>query len=400
MSQSSSRHLDTKLAHLGLAEFDPQTGAAPVAMPAMRSSTVRFRSLEDLDRAQAAQAAGERRPAYGRGGLDTHAALEQVFCELEQGQYCALVPSGMAAVALGITAFVQHGDHVLVTDSAYAPVRLYDSGLAKRLGIEITYVAPDVASVRAAIRPNTKVLYMESPGSLLMQMLDVPALVAVAKEHNLVTVADNTWGSGYAYRPLELGVDVSVIAATKYVAGHSDLMMGAVVVGDNAALISTVKKTNYALGYSVSADDVWLALRGVRTLSIRMRESAANGLKLAEFLSAQSEVERVFHPALPSDPGHALWKRDATGSNGMLAFSLNVSAEQARRFVNALTLFGIGYSWGGFESLVQYVEPELVNPHSYWNHSTKPLIRLHAGLEHPDDLIADLTQALAIAKTA
>lgn len=400
MSQSSSRHLDTKLAHLGLAEFDPQTGAAPVAMPAMRSSTVRFRSLEDLDRAQAAQAAGERRPAYGRGGLDTHAALEQVFCELEQGQYCVLVPSGMAAVALGITAFVQHGDHVLVTDSAYAPVRLYDSGLAKRLGIEITYVAPDVASVRAAIRPNTKVLYMESPGSLLMQMLDVPALVAVAKEHNLVTVADNTWGSGYAYRPLELGVDVSVIAATKYVAGHSDLMMGAVVVGDNAALISTVKKTNYALGYSVSADDVWLALRGVRTLSIRMRESAANGLKLAEFLSAQSEVERVFHPALPSDPGHALWKRDATGSNGMLAFSLNVSAEQARRFVNALTLFGIGYSWGGFESLVQYVEPELVNPHSYWNHSTKPLIRLHAGLEHPDDLIADLTQALAIAKTA
>ncbi|MGG4775592.1 cystathionine beta-lyase [Paenalcaligenes sp. Me52] len=400
MSQSSYRHLDTLLAHLGLAEFDPQTGAAPVAIPSVRSSTVRFRSLEDLDNAQAAQAAGQRRPAYGRGGLDTHAALEQVFCELEQGQYCVLVPSGMASIALSLTALAQHGDHVLVTDSAYAPVRLYDSGLAKRLGIEITYVKPDEASVRAAIRPNTKVLYLESPGSLLMQMLDVPALVAVAKEHNLVTVADNTWGSGYAYRPLELGVDVSVIAATKYVAGHSDLMMGAVVVGDNPALISAVKKTNYALGYSVSADDVWLALRGVRTLSVRMRESASNGLKLAEFLSTLPEVERVFHPALPSDPGHALWKRDATGSNGMLAFSLNLQPEQARRFVNALTLFGIGYSWGGFESLVQYVEPELVTPHSYWNRNTKPLIRLHAGLENAQDLIADLTQALAAAKAA
>lgn len=397
MSQSSSRHLDTMLAHLGLAEFDPQTGAAPVAMPAMRSSTVRFRSLEDLDKAQAAQAAGERRPAYGRGGLDTHAALEQVFCELEHGQYCALVPSGMASIALGITALVKHGDHVLITDSAYAPVRLYDSGLAERLGIEISYVKPDIASVRAAIKPNTKMLYMESPGSLLMQMLDVPALVALAKEHGLVTVADNTWGSGYAYRPLELGVDVSVIAATKYVAGHSDLMMGAVVVG-NPAFIAAVKKTNYALGYSVSADDVWLALRGVRTLAVRMRESAANALKLAEFLSGLSVVERVFHPALPSDPGHALWQRDATGSNGMLACSLHLKPEQTRRFVNALTLFGIGYSWGGFESLVQYVEPSLVAPHSYWNHNPNPLIRLHAGLENADDLVADLTQAFAQAQ--
>ena len=212
MSSSSSSHLDTRLQHTGLAEFDPETGAAPVAMPSVRTSTVRFKSLADLDRAQKALMQGQRSPVYGRGGLETHAALEQVFCELENAERSFLVPSGMAAIVLGISAFVKHGDHVLVTDSAYAPVRAYDKGLARRMGVEITYVKPDLASVKAAIKANTKVLYMESPGSLLMEMIDTPALAALAREHDLISVIDNTWGSGYVYRPLDLGVQVSVVA--------------------------------------------------------------------------------------------------------------------------------------------------------------------------------------------
>lgn len=396
MSSSRSSQLDTLLQHTGLAEFDPQTGAAPVAIPSMRTSTVRFKSLAHLDRAHQALMAGKRSPVYGRGGMDTHAALEQVFCELENGERTYLVPSGMAAIVLGISAFVQHGDHVVVTDSAYAPVRAYDSGLAKRMGVEISYVAPDVESVKAAIKPNTKVLYMESPGSLLMEMLDTPALVQVARDHGLVSVMDNTWGSGYAYRPLDLGVQVSVVAGTKYVAGHSDLLLGAVVTND-AALIPALNEVHYAMGYSVSADDVWLALRGVRTLPIRMRECAANALQLSEFLATLPQVKRIFHPALSSDPGHALWKRDALGSNGMLAFTLDVPAETARRFVDKLNLFGIGFSWGGFESLVQYVDHSTVAPHSYWNNDTLPLIRMHTGLENIEDLIADVKQALGAA---
>lgn len=393
----SSTHLHTRLQHTGLADFDPQTGAAPVATPAVRSSTVRFKSLADLDRAQRALMAGERSPVYGRGGLDTHAALEQVFCELENGQRTYLVPSGMAAIVLGISAFVKHGDHVIVTDSAYAPVRAYDKGLAQRMGVEISYVKPDVESVRQAIKPNTKVLYMESPGSLLMEMIDTPALAALAREHQLISVLDNTWGSGYAYRPLDLGVQVSVVAGTKYVAGHSDLLLGAVVTND-PALIPALSEVHYAMGYSVSADDAWLCLRGVRTLPIRMRECAANALTLCQFLDTVPEVKRIFHPAFPADSGHALWQRDALGSNGMLAFTLDLPIPAARHFVDTLNLFGIGYSWGGFESLVQYVEPGLVAPHSYWGNDNLPLIRMHTGLENVDDLIADVRAALDAAR--
>lgn len=396
MSTTPSKHLDTLLQHTGLAEFDPATGAAPVAIPSMRTSTVRFKSLADLDRAQQALLEGKRSPVYGRGGLDTHAALEQVVCELENAERVFLVPSGMAAIVLGISAFVEQGDHVIVTDSAYAPLKAYDSGLAKRMGVEISYVKPDVASVKAAIKANTKVLYMESPGSLLMEMIDTPALAALAREYNLVSVIDNTWGSGYAYRPLDLGVQVSVVSGTKYIAGHSDLLLGAVAT-NNTALIPALSEVHYAMGYSVSADDAWLALRGVRTLPIRMRECAANALRLCEFLESVPQVKRIFHPALPQDAGHELWKRDALGSNGMLAFTLDLSVEAARRFVDNLTLFGIGFSWGGFESLVQLVAPSLVMPHSYWQNDTLPLIRMHAGLENVEELIADVQAALEAA---
>lgn len=390
----SKYQLQTALQHIGQAEFDEHTGAAPVAMPAMRSSTVRFRSLAHLEQAFEDLKKGGRAVVYGRGGLDTHRALEDVFCELENGVYSALVPSGMAAISLGVLSFVQQGDHILVSDNAYAPVRSLDSGLLQRMGIEVSYCEPTVEGFKAALRPNTKVLYLESPGSLLMQMLDLPALTAFAREHGLISVADNTWGSGLQYQPLNLGADVSVIAATKYISGHSDFLMGAVVT-NREDLVPALRTCHYALGYSVSADDVWLALRGVRTMPIRMRESAASALKVCEALSTWAEVEQIYFPAWPQDPGHQFWLRDATGSNGILSFSLNTDPARAARFVDQLQLFAIGFSWGGFESLVQLVDNQTLSQHSYWQNQQRPLIRLHVGLEHVDDLIADLEQAWA-----
>src|SRR5690606_11595738 len=231
------------------------------------------------------------------------------------------------------------------------------------------------------------------PGSLLFEMLDIPALAEFARQHDLILVTDNTWGSGYIYRPLDLGADISVVAGTKYVGGHSDLMLGAVMAKD-PALISRINDTHYAMGYSISADDAWLAIRGARTLPIRMRQTAENALEVCQFLAGRPEVVRIFHPAWHEDPGHALWQRDCTGSNGMLSVELKLDNAAARRFVDGLNLFGIGFSWGGFESLVQLVDHAALRSHGYWQPTDNAIVRLHIGLESPQDLIADLTQAL------
>lgn len=393
MTDTRSRHLNTVLQHTGLAPFDPHTGAAPVALPSMRTSTVRFKNLDALDDVGVRKGKGERAVGYGRVGMDNHHALETVFCELEGAQHACLAPSGMAAITLVLLSLLETGDHVLVADCAYAPVRRLDKSVLSRMGISVDYCRAQPDELAAKVTPRTRMLYVESPGSLLMEMLDMPALATFAKAHGLILATDNTWGSGYIYRPLALGADVSIVAGTKYVAGHSDLMLGAVMVNDRE-LAAKIDETHYAMGYSVSADDVWLALRGVRTLPLRLRQSAENGLALARWLQDRPEVVRVFHPALPSDPGHELWRRDCTGSNGMLAVELSLDQQAVRRFIDALSLFGIGFSWGGFESLVQLVGSELLAPHSYWSGNTNPVVRLHAGLESADDLIADLAQAL------
>lgn len=402
MSLSDS-HIDTLLQHSGLAELDPQTQSGPVAMPSIRTSTVRFANMDALDDAQAAKGRGERVATYGRVGLQTHAAFEQVLCELEGGTRAFLAPSGMAAISLALLALLNTGEHVLVADCAYGPVRYLDRTVLSRMGVKVSYCRAAPEALEAAVRPDTRVLYIESPGSLLMEMLDVPALVQWAHAHDLVVVADNTWGSGYIYRPLELGVDVSVIAATKYLGGHSDLMMGAAVAHE-AALNGRLGETHYALGYTVSADDVWLALRGVRTLGIRMRQSAAHAMDICRFLAQRPEVLRIFHPAWPEDGGYELWQRDCTGSNGLLSVALDMEAAQVRRLVDALKLFGIGYSWGGYESLVSIVEPTALATHSYWARQSdarlraESVIRLYIGLEDPRDLIGDLSQAFERAR--
>ncbi len=393
MANSDTAHLDTLLQHTGVAPFDPIHGAAPVALPSMRTSTVRFQNLDALDRALAGKAKGERSVTYGRVGMDTHAALEDVFCQLEGAQRAFLASSGLAAATLTFLSLLSSNDHALVADCSYGPVRYLDKTVLGRMDIQISYCRATPAELESQLKPNTRLLYVESPGSLLFEMLDIPALAAFARRHKLILAVDNTWGSGYIYRPLELGADISVVAGTKYVGGHSDLMLGAVMAND-PDLVRRLNETHYAMGYHVSADDAWLAIRGARTLPIRMRQSAQNALEICEFFNSRAEVVRVYHPALPGDPGHALWQRDCTGSNGMLAVELKLDNAAVRRFVDALTLFGIGFSWGGFESLVQLVDHSLLEPHGYWPRKDNAIVRLHIGLESPADLIADIKQAL------
>lgn len=397
MAKFASSHLDTRLQHTGIAEFDPQTQAAPVALPSVRTSTVRFANLDALEQAQVRKNNGERVVTYGRVGMDTHAALEDVFCALEGAQRSFLAPSGLSAITLAFLALLNTGDHVVVADCSYGPVRYLDKTVLSRLGIQVTYSRATHEAMEAHIKENTRMLYIESPGSLLFEMLDIPALAVLAKRRGLILASDNTWGSGYIYRPLELGAHVSIVAGTKYVGGHSDLMLGAVMANDEA-LCNRLNETHYAMGYSISADDAWLAIRGARTLPIRMRQHGQNALEVCDFLASRPEVARIYHPALPGDAGHELWQRDCHGSNGMLAVELKLYEAQARAFVDALALFSIGFSWGGFESLVQLVDTHVLLSHGYWtdNHSDRDsaVVRLHIGLESPADLIADLTQAL------
>jgi cystathionine beta-lyase len=283
------------------------------------------------------------------------------------------------------------GDHVLVCDGVYGPVRNLDRALLKGLGISVTYFAAQ-DDLDALITPETKMIYVESPGSLLFEMLDLPAMAAVAKRHGVLLATDNTWGSGYIYRPLALGADISVVAGTKYVAGHSDVMLGAVIAKDES-VAARLHSAQYAMGNSLSADDAWLALRGVKTMAVRMPQHAINALKVCAFFDAQPYVAKIFNPAWHKDAGYALWQRDCSGANGMLSVELKCSPDAAKAYVDALTLFGIGFSWGGYESLVQWVDPGTLAAHTYWKHSPNALLRFHIGLEDIDDLIDDLKQA-------
>jgi cystathionine beta-lyase len=281
---------------------------------------------------------------------------------------------------------------VLVSDSVYAPVRKLHRQMLSRLGIDVSYFAAQRDDIEAMIRPNTRLMYVESPGSLLFEVLDLPRLAAIARRHGLLLAADNTWASGYLQQPLALGTDVSVLASTKYLCGHSDVMQGAVVAG-NEAVAERIVQASDALGTAVGADDAYLTLRGMRTLAVRLAQHQRNALCVAEFLKDHAEVAQVFYPALASDPGHALWQRDFSGANGLLSFEFyRFDLSRAHAFVNALRLFGIGASWGGYESLALLAPPERITAQHAWRGS-RPVVRLHIGLESAADLVQDLQQA-------
>jgi cystathionine beta-lyase len=374
-------------------------GSGPVNVPVVRTSTVRFESTAALAGHHHRRAAGERVASYGRHSLSTHRALEDAVVGLEGGHRAFLTPSGLSAITLVLLALLSRGDHALVADGVYAPLRRVDSTLLQRLGITIEYFSPAHDDLAGRIRPNTRLLYLESPSSLLYEVLDLPALSAVARDHGVIVATDNTWSGGWFCQPLALGANISIQAATKYISGHSDLMQGVVVV-DSPSLAAKLSTAYEALGLTVGADDAYLALRGLRTLPVRLAQHQRHATEVAGFLHAHPQVARVFYPALPGDPGHALWKRDFSGASGLVSFEFrHAAAAGADAFVDALELFGIGASWGGYESLALVAPPERLRDHRRWT-GDAPVVRLHIGLEDPADLIADLTRAFAVALDA
>jgi cystathionine beta-lyase len=363
-------------------------GRRPVNPPIERASTMLSDAVGDMRDATLG-------PLYGIDGTASQDALRRAIADLEGAEQCLLAPSGLAAVTLPLMALTRPGDEVLTTDAVYGPVRRFLTRHMASRGVTARFHPAEASAdeVAAMISERTRVVLIESPGSLTFEMIDVPALSAAARSRGVLTVMDNTWAAGLAFKPLAHGIDVSVQALTKYAGGHSDLMLGAICASD-AGVIKAISEAHEDIGLSVSPDDAWLALRGLRTLPLRYAEQARSMMKVAGWLARRPEVSRVLHPALPDDPGHALWKRDFTGAASLFGVVMRGGdAKAAHAFLDALSLFGLGYSWGGFESLITFETPQMAF------REAPPalegsLLRIHVGLEDPAELLADLESGL------
>ncbi len=381
-----SRRTATKLVSAGR---DPRSYHGFVNPPVYHASTVLYPNAEDF-------LAHRARYQYGRRGTPTTEALELALQELE-GPQCAgvsLLPSGLAAISAALLSVVRAGDHVLVTDSAYGPTRNFCGQILSRLGVTTSYYDPGIgAGIAALLQPNTRAVYLESPGSLSFEMQDVAAIAKAAHAKGALVLMDNTWATPLYFRPLDHGVDLVIQAGTKYIGGHSDIMLG--TVSANAATVAELKNTVRLTGLCEGPDDVYLGLRGLRTLGIRLDRHYQSGLAVARWLEGRPEVLRLLHPALPSHPGHALWKRDFTGASGLFSMVLKPVPKKAyHAFVNTLELFGIGASWGGYESLAIPFDCTPLRTATRWEPGG-PTVRFHIGLEAVEDLTADLERGFA-----
>ncbi|HEX3939217.1 MAG TPA: cystathionine beta-lyase [Xanthobacteraceae bacterium] len=388
---SRSRRAATKLVTAGR---DPQSYHGFVNPPVYHASTVLYPNAEDF-------LAHRARYQYGRRGTPTTEALELALQELE-GPQCAgvsLVPSGLAAISAALLSVVQVGDHLLVTDSAYGPTRNFCGQILSRLGVTTTYYDPGIGgAIVDLIQPNTRAIYLEAPGSLSFEMQDVGAIAKAAHAKGAVVMMDNTWATPLYFRPLDHGVDLVIQAGTKYIGGHSDVMLG--TISANAATVAALKNTVRLTGLCEGPDDVYLGLRGLRTLGVRLERHYQSGLAVARWLEQRSEVLRVLHPALESHPGHAIWKRDFTGASGLFSMVLKPVPKKAHHaFVDTLELFGIGASWGGYESLAIPFDCTPYRTATRWEPGG-PTVRFHIGLEAVEDLIADLERGFAALKAA
>ncbi|HTI67418.1 MAG TPA: cystathionine beta-lyase [Caulobacteraceae bacterium] len=334
---------------------------------------------------------------YGRHGLASHKALAEALGAVEGGVHAQLFSSGLAAVTGAMLAVLQAGDEVIAVDCVYAPIRRFCDGVLGRFGVTTRYVPSRAGAeeIMALAGPATRLIVLESPGSLTFEMQDVPAIAAAARARGILTLIDNTYGAGVLFKPLAHGVDLSVQALTKYVGGHSDVFMGSAATAD-AGLAARLKATVRDSGWAVSPDDAYQMLRGLRTLTARLDRHGASGLEVARWLAAQPEVARVLHPALPAFPDHGLWARDFSGANGLFSVELRPAPPAAAlAMLDALELFGLGFSWGGFESLAIHCDPQLKTSRTAEPWAARgPLVRLHVGLEDPADLIADLRRGL------
>jgi len=377
---------DTLIGHAG---NHPRDHHGVVNPPVYRASTVLFPTVAALDQAVKDRFAGVY---YGRYGTPTTFALEEAVAALEGADKAIALGSGLTAIGAALMSLLGAGDHLLMVDTVYDPVRRLCDKTLTRFGIETTYYDPLAGSAVAELmRPNTRVVYLESPGSLTFEVQDVPAVAAAAHAGGALAVMDNTWATPLYFKPFGHGIDVAIHAATKYIAGHSDLMLGLVTTRDE--LYRPLKNAIHGMGHGAAPDDCYLALRGLRTLAVRLRRHQETSLALARWLSGRPEVERVLHPALPDDPGHGLWRRDFTGACGLFGVVLKPApAAAVAAMLDGLELFGMGFSWGGYESLILPVKP--ARTAAAWT-AAGPLLRVHAGLEDPRDLIADLERGFA-----
>ncbi|WP_101775984.1 cystathionine beta-lyase [Pasteurella oralis] len=387
----SKRHsLSTTFVHAGRNKRFLQGSVNPVIQ---RASSLVFDSLAHKKQATIQRAKGAL--FYGRRGTLTHFALQEAMTELEGGVGCYLYPCGAAAVTHSILSFVQSGDHILMSGAAYEPSQDFCNLLLKQFSVETTYYDPMIGeAISSLIKQNTKVLFLEAPSSLTMEVPDIPAIVKAARQVNpdIVIMIDNTWSAGVLFKALEHDIDISIQAGTKYLVGHSDVMIGTAVA--NARCWDKLRENSYLMGQMVDADSAYVTARGIRTLGIRLKQHEENALKVARWLTSQPQVKAVYHPALASCPGHAFFKRDFTGASGLFSFELQqkLTQQQLECFMNHFSLFSMAYSWGGFESLILYNQPEeimAIRP-SIERKLSGTLIRVHIGLEDPEDLIADL----------
>jgi cystathionine beta-lyase len=329
---------------------------------------------------------------YGTDGSPTTETLRHTLMALEGAEDVLLTSSGLSAVTTALLAFLKPGDHVLIADHTYGPIRLFANRYLKRMGVEVEFYDPLMgAGIASLMRPSTRVVLVESPGSQTMEVQDVPAIAKAAHAGGAIVLSDSTWASPMLWRPFELGIDISAYAATKYVSGHSDMLMG--VVSGRKDLMKTVRQMQLDLGEIVSSDNAYLAMRGLRTMPLRLKQHEAAALKVAKWVEKRPEVERVLHPAMPSCPGHEMWKRDYCGSNGLFSFVTHepCSVKALSAMIDGLRHFSVGYSWGGYESLITTKDVRRLRSATHWD-AKGTLIRLHIGLENPDDLIHDLEQ--------
>lgn len=387
--EKSARHgINTRLAHGG---YDPRSYHGFVNPPVVHASTVLFPDAQTM-------ATRNQKYTYGTRGTPTSDALGAAIDALEGSAGTIAVPSGLAAITVPLLGFLSAGDHVLIVDSVYAPTRHFANTMLKRLGVEVEYYDPAAGGgIAALMRPNTKVVFTESPGSNTFEMQDIPAIARAAHEGGAVVMMDNTWATPLFFRALDHGVDITIHAATKYPAGHSDVLLG--TVSANEATWPRLREAHLTLGCPAGPDDVYQVLRGLRTMGVRLKHHEASALDIARWLEGPPGVAQVLHPALPGFPGHDIWKRDFSGSSGIFSAVLDGGGQkQAHAFLDALEIFGLGYSWGGYESLAVHVS--LADRTVAKGDYPGPILRLQIGLEDVEDLKADIARGLAAARAA
>lgn len=400
MSTSEKHTETTRLIHAGRPESVPTMGLGTVNQPVYHCSTLLYDTFDQL-RDWAARKGKTGETGYGIGGTDLTHSFEALLAELENGYGAFATNSGLTAITIPLLAQTKAGDHVLIVDSVYSPTRGFADHTLSKFGVEVEYYEPTLGTdIEKLVRPNTSVIFMESPGSVTFEIQDVPAIVAVAKKHGITTIIDNTWATPLYFKPLDLGVDISCHAVTKYIAGHSDLMGGAVICNERTYL--ETKHASMHIGNHQSPDDVFLAFRGLRTLEVRLKQHEKNGLIVAEALQNNPLVSDVLHPALPTFATYDLWKRDFTGTSGLFSFVLDprIDLKNAEKLVEDLALFGIGYSWGGYESLAVIHNPHVQRSSTAWPRDgigEGVLVRVSIGLEDPADIIRDLETQITLA---